>query len=132
VTVLESAELVAFVPAADLGRARHFYEIVLGLPCVDATAIACVFDCGGTTLRLTLVPDFSPAAYTVIGWAVPDLGAAVQSIIEQSVVMERYPGIDQDERGIWTTPGGDKVVWFKDPEGNTLSLTQPAGQCLGR
>jgi predicted enzyme related to lactoylglutathione lyase len=128
VTVLESAELVAFVPAADLGRARHFYETVLGLTCVDATAVACVFDSGGTTLRLTLVADFSPAAYTVVGWAVPDLGATVQRITEQSVVMERYPGIDQDERGIWTTPGGDLVVWFKDPEGNTLSLTQPAGR----
>ena len=126
--MLESAELVAFVPAADLGRARHFYETVLGLTCVDATAVACVFDSGGTTLRLTLVADFSPAAYTVVGWAVPDLGATVQRITEQSVVMERYPGIDQDERGIWTTPGGDLVVWFKDPEGNTLSLTQPAGR----
>ena len=126
--MLDSAELVAFVPAADLGRARHFYETVLGLPCVDATGIACLFNCGGTTLRLTLVPDFSPAAYTVIGWAVPDLGAAVQSLIEQLVPMERYPGIAQDERGIWTTPGGDLVVWFKDSEGNTLSLTQPAGR----
>jgi predicted enzyme related to lactoylglutathione lyase len=128
VTVLDSAELVAFVPAADLGRARHFYETVLGLPCVDATGIACLFNCGGTTLRLTLVPHFSPAAYTVIGWAVPDLGAAVQSLIEQLVPMERYPGIAQDEQGIWTTPGGDLVAWFKDSEGNTLSLTQPAGR----
>ena len=123
--MLESAELVAFVPAADLGRARYFYETVLGLPCVDATGIACVFDCGGITLRLTLVPDFSPAPYTVIGWAVPDLAAAVVTLIAQSVVMERYPGIDQDGRGIWATPGGDLVVWFKDSEGNTLSLTQP-------
>jgi predicted enzyme related to lactoylglutathione lyase len=128
VTVLDSAELVAFVPAADLGRARLFYETVLGLACVDATGIACLFNCGGTTLRLTLVPDFSPATYTVIGWAVPDLGAAVQNLIGQAVVMERYPGIDQDERGVWATPDGDLVVWFKDPEGNTLSLTQPAGR----
>ena len=126
--MLDRAELVAFVPATDLGRARHFYETVLGLTCVDATALACVVDCGGTTLRVTLVPDFSPAPYTVLGWAVPDLGAAVQRVIEQSVEMERYPGIEQDERGIWTTPNGDLVVWFKDPEGNILSLTQPAGR----
>ena len=126
--MLASAELVAFVPVADLGRARVFYETVLGLTCVDATAIASVFDCGGTTLRVTKVADFSPAAYTVLGWAVPDLGAAVRAIIERSVVMERYPGIEQDERGIWITPNGDLVVWFKDSEGNTLSLTQPAGR----
>ena len=126
--MLDRAELVAFVPAADLGRARHFYETVLGLTCVDATAVACVFDCGGTTLRVTLVADFSPAAYTVLGWAVPDLGAAVQTILDRSVVTERYAGIEQDERGIWTTPDGDMVVWFRDSEGNTLSLTQPAGR----
>jgi catechol 2,3-dioxygenase-like lactoylglutathione lyase family enzyme len=126
VTVLDPAELVAFVPASDLGRARHFYETVLGLSCVDATAVAAVFDCGRATLRVTSVPAFSPAGHTVIGWAVPDLGAAVQSLIEQAVVMERYPGIEQDERGIWTTSDGDQVVWFKDSEGNTLSLTQPA------
>lgn len=126
--MLDRAELVAFVPAADLGRARHFYETILGLPCVDATAIACVFDCGGTTLRVTKVADFSPAPYTVLGWAVPDLRAAVQTVIEHSMEMERYPGIEQDERGIWTTPNGDLVVWFKDPDGNLLSLTQPAGR----
>ena len=124
--MLESAELVAFVPAADLGRARKFYETVLGLSCVDATANASVFDCGQVTLRVTLVPGFAPAGHTVVGWAVPDLEAAVQTLLEQAVVMERYPGIDQDERGIWSTPAGDKVLWFKDSEGNTLSLSQPA------
>jgi catechol 2,3-dioxygenase-like lactoylglutathione lyase family enzyme len=126
VTVLASAELVAFVPVADLGRARAFYETVLGLPCVDASGIACVFDCRGTTLRVTLVPDFRPATYTVVGWAVPDLPAAVRYLIDREVVMQRFPGIDQDDDGIWTTDGGDQVVWFKDPDGNTLSLTQPA------
>src|SRR5919199_6946420 len=120
VTVLASAELVAFVPVADLGRARAFYETVLGLPCVDASGIACVFDCHDTTLRVTLVPDFTPAAHTVVGWAVPDLPAAVQYLVDRGVVMERYPGIDQDDQGIWTTPGGDQVVWFRDPDGNTL------------
>jgi catechol 2,3-dioxygenase-like lactoylglutathione lyase family enzyme len=126
VTVLATAELVAFVPVADLGRARAFYETTLGLPCVDASGQACVFDSDGTTLRVTLVGDFTPPAWTVVGWAVPDLPATVQELIEQSVVMERYAGIDQDDRGIWTTPAGDRVVWFKDPDGNTLSLTQPA------
>ena len=126
--MLASAELVAFVPVTDLGRARSFYETILGLPCVDASGIACVFDSGGTTLRVTLVPELEPAAYTVVGWAVANLPAAVQELIERSVFMERYPGIEQDDRGIWTTPGGDRVVWFKDPDGNTLSLTQPAGR----
>jgi catechol 2,3-dioxygenase-like lactoylglutathione lyase family enzyme len=123
--MLANAELVAFVPVADLGRARRFYETVLGLPCVDASGFACVFDCAGTTLRATPVEGFRPATHTVVGWAVADLSAALQFLTGQGVAMERYEGVEQDDRGIWTTPGGDKVVWFKDLDGNTLSLTQP-------
>lgn len=123
--MLARAELVAFVPVADLGRARAFYETVLGLPCVDASGFACVFDCAGTTLRATLVQGFRPAGYTVLGWAVPELRAAAQALTDHGVTMERYDGVEQDDQGIWTTPGGDLVVWFKDPDGNTLSLTQP-------
>jgi predicted enzyme related to lactoylglutathione lyase len=126
--LLASAELVAFVPVSDLGRARAFYETLLGIPCVDASGQACVFDSAGTTLRATLVEGFTPARHTVVGWAVKDLPATVQVLLDQGVVMEHYPGIDQDDRGIWTTPAGDRVVWFKDPDGNTLSLTQPAGR----
>jgi catechol 2,3-dioxygenase-like lactoylglutathione lyase family enzyme len=126
--VLASAELVAFVPVADLGRARSFYENLLGIPCVDASGIACVFDCAGTTLRATLVEAYRPPDHTVVGWAVGDLPAVVQYLVDRGVVMERYPAIDQDDRGIWTTPAGDRVVWFKDPDGNTLSLTQPVGR----
>jgi catechol 2,3-dioxygenase-like lactoylglutathione lyase family enzyme len=124
--MLASAELVAFVPVADLGRARAFYETVLGLPCVDASGFACVFDCAGTTLRATLVEGFRPAAFTVLGWAVADLPAVAEALADRGVTMERYDGVEQDDRGVWTTPDGDLVAWFKDPDGNTLSLTQPA------
>jgi catechol 2,3-dioxygenase-like lactoylglutathione lyase family enzyme len=123
--MLASAELVAFVPVADLGRARTFYENILGLPCVDANRYACLFNCDGTTLRATLVEGFTPAGHTVVGWAVSDLAAVVDYLSDRSVKMERYDGVEQDDRGIWTTPAGDQVVWFKDFEGNTLSLTQP-------
>ena len=123
--MLASAELVAFVPVTDLGRARTFYEGVLGLPCVDADRFACVLDCAGTTLRATLVEGYAPPAHTVVGWALGDLPATVRYLTDRGVEMARYPGLDQDEQGIWTTPNGDRVVWFKDPDGNTLSLTQP-------
>jgi catechol 2,3-dioxygenase-like lactoylglutathione lyase family enzyme len=126
--MLASAELVAFVPVADLGRARSFYENILGLPCVDADRWACVFNSNGTTLRATLVEGFVPGRQTVVGWAVPDLPAAVQYLTDRALSMERYAGIEQDDRGIWTTPAGDRVVWFKDFDGNTLSLTQPVGR----
>ena len=126
--MLASAELVAFVPVTDLGQARNFYENILGIPCVDASGIACVFDCGGTTLRATMVEGYKAPTHTVVGWAVPDLPATVQHLADRGVVMERFPGIEQDDRGIWITPGGDQVVWFKDFDGNTLSVTQPAGR----
>ena len=123
--MLASAELVAFVPVADLGRARAFYEAILGLPCVDEDRFACVFDCAGTTLRATFVEGFTPGSHTVVGWALDDLPAAVQDLVDRGVKLDRFPGLEQDDQGIWTTPNGDKVVWFKDPDGNTLSLTQP-------
>src|SRR2546421_12582317 len=123
--MLASAELVAFVPVTDLGRARAFYEGVLGLPCVDADRFACVFGCAGPPLRATLVEGYTPPAHTVVGWALGDLPATVRYLAGRGVDMARYPDLDQDEQGIWTTPNGDRVVWFKDPDGNTLSLTEP-------
>jgi catechol 2,3-dioxygenase-like lactoylglutathione lyase family enzyme len=122
--MLESSEVVAFVGAADLARAREFYERTLGLPLVEQNDFACVFDANGTMLRVTAVPKVSPAGYTVLGWRVPDIGAAVRGLAVRGVAFRRYDGMDQDEHGVWTTPGGEKVAWFSDPDGNTLSLTQ--------
>jgi catechol 2,3-dioxygenase-like lactoylglutathione lyase family enzyme len=122
--MLDSSEIVAFVPAADLSRARAFYEQVLGLPLVSQDDFACVFDVHGTMLRVTAVPGLAPAGYTVLGWKVTGIEAMVEGLAARGVVFTRYDGMDQDDRGIWTTPGGDKIAWFTDPDGNTLSLTQ--------
>lgn len=126
--MLASAELVAFIPVSDLGQARNFYESVLGIPCVDASGMACVFDSNGTTVRATLVEGYKAPNHTVVGWAVADLRAAVRYLADRGVVLERFPGIEQDDHGIWVTPAGDQVVWLKDFDGNTLSVTQPAGR----
>jgi catechol 2,3-dioxygenase-like lactoylglutathione lyase family enzyme len=122
--VLESSDLVAFAAASDLARARAFYEHKLGLPVVEDNDFAVVFDANGTMLRVTAVPEVSPAGYTVLGWRVTDIGAAVRGLQARGVAFRAYDGMDQDENGIWTTPGGDKVAWFADPDGNTLSFTQ--------
>jgi catechol 2,3-dioxygenase-like lactoylglutathione lyase family enzyme len=122
--MLESSEVVAFVGAADLVRARSFYEGTLGLPVVEHNDFACVLDANGTMLRVTAVGEVSPAGYTVLGWRVSDIDAAVRGLTARGVAFRRYDGMDQDSRGIWTTPGGEKVAWFTDPDGNTLSLTQ--------
>jgi catechol 2,3-dioxygenase-like lactoylglutathione lyase family enzyme len=122
--MLEPSDLIAFVPATDLGRARAFYEGVLGLPVTEQTDFACVFDSGGTMLRVTAVPAVAQPGYTVLGWRVTDITAAVRDLAAKGVAFLRFDGMNQDEDGIWATQGGDRVAWFTDPDGSTLSLTE--------
>jgi predicted enzyme related to lactoylglutathione lyase len=123
--MLESAELIAFVATADVPRARHFYEDVVGLDLIGDDGFALVFDAHGTTLRVTQVAEVAVAPYTTLGWLVPDVVTTIAALAGRGVVFERFDGIDQDEHGIWTAPGGGRIAWFKDPDGNTLSLTEP-------
>ena len=122
--MLESSDVVAFAATTDLSRARAFYEQCLGLPLTEQTDFACVFDANGTMLRVTAVAEVPRAGYTVLGWRVADIAAAARDLATRGVVFIRYDGMDQDDNGVWTTPGGDKVAWFADPDGNILSLTQ--------
>jgi catechol 2,3-dioxygenase-like lactoylglutathione lyase family enzyme len=122
--MLNSSPVIAFAAAADLDRARAFYEQVLGLPVVEQNDFACVLDARGTMLRVTAVPEVAQPGYTVLGWRVTDITATVRGLAAKGVVFQRYDSMDQDDDGVWTTPGGDKVAWFPDPDGNVLSLTQ--------
>jgi catechol 2,3-dioxygenase-like lactoylglutathione lyase family enzyme len=124
--MLTTSEVIAFAGARDLDRARAFYADVLGLRLVEQNDFACVFATGASAamLRVTAVPQVVVAGYTVLGWRVSDIAAEVDELFARGVTFHRYPGLMQDERGIWTTPGGDQVAWFADPDGNTLSLTQ--------
>ena len=122
--MLHAGEVIAFAPSADLRRARVFYEQVLGLRVTEQNDFACVFDANGTMLRVTAVAKVARPGYTVLGWRVADIAATVRGLTERGVVFLRYDGMRQDENGVWTTPGGDKVAWFADPDGNVLSLTQ--------
>jgi catechol 2,3-dioxygenase-like lactoylglutathione lyase family enzyme len=118
------ARLIAFVATTDLERAARFYVETMGLRLVEETPYACVFDVDGTMLRVTLVDDVARPGYTVLGLDVPDIAEAVVRLRERGVLLLRYPGMEQDDDGIWTTPNGDRVGWLADPDGNTLSLTQ--------
>ena len=122
--MLESSDLMAFVAATDLRRARAFYEQTLGLPVLEQNDFACVLDAHGTTLRVTAVPEVARAGYTVLGWRVADIAAATRELTTRGVTFLRYAGMSQDEHGIWAAPSGAQVAWFADPDGNTLSLTQ--------
>jgi catechol 2,3-dioxygenase-like lactoylglutathione lyase family enzyme len=122
--MLQSSDIIAFVSATDLDRGRAFYERTLGLRVIEQNAYACVLDANGTMLRLTAVPRVAAPGYTVLGWNVTDIGSSVDALAARGVAFSRYDGMEQDEQGIWTTPGGDKIAWFQDPDGNVLSLTQ--------
>jgi catechol 2,3-dioxygenase-like lactoylglutathione lyase family enzyme len=121
---LDDARLIAFVPTTDLPRARAFYAETLGLPVTDESPYACVFDANGTMLRLTPVRKLSKVRYTVLGWGVVDIAATVAALTAAGVAFVSYRGMDVDEAGVWTAPGGDRVAWFEDPDGNLLSVTQ--------
>jgi predicted enzyme related to lactoylglutathione lyase len=121
---LAGAEVMAFVATADLAAARAFYGRALGLPMTGQSPIACTFDAGGTTLRVVLVEKPVVAPYTALGWTVGDLAKTISELTSRGVDFERLDGVEQDELGIWSSPGGALVAWFKDADGNTLSLTQ--------
>jgi catechol 2,3-dioxygenase-like lactoylglutathione lyase family enzyme len=122
--MLKNAKIMAFTGTRDAVRAKSFYGDQLGLTLVEENSFALVFDAAGTMLRVTNVPDLTPAQYTVLGWAVPDITATVRELAAKGVAFARYPGMVQDSDGVWTSPAGARVAWFADPDGNVLSLTQ--------
>jgi catechol 2,3-dioxygenase-like lactoylglutathione lyase family enzyme len=122
--MLGASDLVGFVAATDLARAGEFYGITLGLEVVEESPVARAFDAHGTPLRVTLVESFVPQGFTVLGWTVDDIQSTVRALGDRGVGFERFAGMDQDDLGVWTAPSGDLVAWFKDPDGNVLSLTQ--------
>jgi predicted enzyme related to lactoylglutathione lyase len=121
---LGSADLIAFVPTKDMGKARPFYEKTLGLPMEGESPVACAFRAGGVLLRVIVVEQLTPFPFTLLGWSVEDIAATVAALTARGVAFDRFEGVQQDELGVWRSPGGARVAWFKDPDGNTLSLTQ--------
>jgi catechol 2,3-dioxygenase-like lactoylglutathione lyase family enzyme len=122
--MLKSAKIMPFVPITDSKRSRPFYEDTLGLTFVSDDGFALVMNFNGTTLRLAKAKNFTPAPFTILGWQVPAIEEAVVELEKRGVRFEKFPGLPQDDHGIWTAPGGAKVAWFKDPDGNILSLSQ--------
>jgi catechol 2,3-dioxygenase-like lactoylglutathione lyase family enzyme len=117
--------IIGFVSIVDVSRARDFYRDTLGLRLVaEEPPFALVFDANGIMLRLGMAREIAPAHGTVLGWQVPEIGSIVQTLGKAGVKFEKYDGLDQDELGVWTTPTGAKVAWFKDPDGNILSISE--------
>jgi catechol 2,3-dioxygenase-like lactoylglutathione lyase family enzyme len=122
--VLKDAPPIAFVATTDAARARAFYEGTLGLTLIGDERFALVFDLAGTMLRIAKVEALTPQPFAVLGWRVADAAAAVRALTARNVPFERYQGLEQDELGIWRAPSGGRIAWFRDPDGNVLSITQ--------
>jgi catechol 2,3-dioxygenase-like lactoylglutathione lyase family enzyme len=119
-------QLVAFIASTDLERSHAFYAGVLGLKRVEATSFANEYDAHGTPLRVAAVGEHTPAAFTVLGWRVSDIRSALSELGAHGVEFKRYAALEQDDDGVWTAPGGTKIAWFEDPDGNVLSVGEPA------
>lgn len=115
---------ILFSATSNPERACTFYEQVMGFALVDDNPFSLEFDADGTMLRVQKTPRFTPLPFTLLGWRVDDIAAKVDELSTRGAVFERFEFMEQDERGIWTTPDGAKVAWFKDPDGNTLSLSE--------
>lgn len=122
--MLGQQRLMAFVATAQPEHAKRFYGDVLGLRLLADEPWAIVFDAGGTMLRIQKVDTLRPAAHTALGWQIAEIASAVTALRERGVSFQRYDFLEQDELGVWTSPGGGKIAWFKDPDGNVLSLTE--------
>jgi catechol 2,3-dioxygenase-like lactoylglutathione lyase family enzyme len=122
--MLGAIDIVAFVPTKDSEKARSFYEGVLGLRFVKDDGFALVLDANGIMVRVAKAPDFKPAQFTILGWKVSGIEKVVTALQQRGVHFERFGFFEQDKLGIWTAPTGEKVAWFKDPDGNILSVSE--------
>jgi catechol 2,3-dioxygenase-like lactoylglutathione lyase family enzyme len=123
--MLGSCPAITFTFTTDPARAKSFYTNTLGLPFLSQDDYALVFQANGALLRVSLVPDHTPSPHPILGWQVTGIAALVTRLAQAGVTFERYPYLEHDELGIWTSPdGAAKVAFFKDPDGNLLSLTE--------
>ncbi len=115
---------IAFVATEKPAEAKVFYRDTLGLRLITEDGLASIFDANEVMLRLVTVRERAIVPYTVLGWEVRGIEGVVLKMTGNGIAFEQYAGLDQDEHGVWTAPGGAKVAWFKDPDGNLLSLSE--------
>ncbi len=122
--MLSDAKLLGMIPTTDFARAKTFYCGTLGLPFLKDDGFALTVQAGQNTIRIVKVQSFQPLPFTLLGWEVAAIEDEVRTLTAAGIVFERFSFLAQGDLGIWTAPGGDQVAWFKDPDGNTLSLSQ--------
>jgi catechol 2,3-dioxygenase-like lactoylglutathione lyase family enzyme len=123
--MITQSNLIAFSATTDAEQSRHFYTHIIKLREIDDTPFALVYDCNGTVLRIQKVQRMSAPNYTVLGWEVDDIVSTARNLALAGVTFEMFEGLAQNDTGIWTTPDGTKVAWFRDPDGSLLPITEP-------
>jgi catechol 2,3-dioxygenase-like lactoylglutathione lyase family enzyme len=124
--MLAECDVIGFVPTKDAARAREFYEKTLGLKFLSDDLFAIVMEANGTMIRIVQVKEYTPFPFTILGWKVQDIEQEVGTLAGRGVEFHRYNWLQQSASGVWSAPGGAKVAWFHDPDGNVLSLSQHA------
>jgi catechol 2,3-dioxygenase-like lactoylglutathione lyase family enzyme len=122
--MLSAGKMTGFLLTKDYEKARAFFEQKLGFEFVSLDQYALVIQAGPSKIRIVKMPNFTPVQSTALGWEVQDIEGVVSWLAKRGVEFEKYPFVQDKERGIWTAPGGDRVAWFKDPDGNVLSVAQ--------
>jgi catechol 2,3-dioxygenase-like lactoylglutathione lyase family enzyme len=122
--ILRNCEVTGFLATTQPENARDFYCEVLGLRFEEDSPFALVLRAANATLRIQKVHAFTPLPFTALGWNVENIPATAKELQSKGVRFERFEGMAQDDLGIWTSPSGAMICWFKDPDGNILSLTQ--------
>jgi len=121
--MLAEHPLAGSLTTTDGARARAFFEGALGLPFASEDERHVAFRWPTGHLRINKTDKVTPPPGTALGWTVPDVRAAARDLIARGVVIERFEGMEQDELGVWAPEPGVQVAWFKDPDGNLLSLS---------
>ncbi len=122
--MLTNSKIQSIILTAKIEEAEKFYRDVLGLSLRTRSDAALVFKVGGGDLRVAPVPSMAPSEHTVLGFAVSDVGGAVAGLAARGVAFERFPGFAHEPNGVATSPDGARVAWFRDPDGNILSVVQ--------
>ncbi len=122
--MLAQCDVIGFIPTKDAALARNFYEKTLGLRFLSDDLFAIVMESNGTMIRIAQVKDYTPVPFTILGWNVENIEEEVATLADRGVSFKRYPWLEQTESSVWIAPGGAKVAWFQDPDGNVLSLSQ--------
>ena len=123
-SILQNQAIRTFVPTVKPAEAKLFYRDILGLKLLSEDNYASEFDANGVLLRITTVQELTPQPFTILGWNVDDIVSVIKALNDKGIYCERYEFLLQDESGIWNAPGGPMIAWFKDLDGNVLSLTQ--------